>query len=178
MLARLKTEDRSRSHAGTAEKPAARPAGRGAASAAINLAWLFTPQVVVVGGGRGLVSDLLLSPAADLLHHFVPPTCRIRSRSCPRPWAMMPADRRRSLASGIPARACGPPDRRLIYASGAEMSGQSWMRAEIFEQPAALAATIDALPPRVAEVRRFVAETRSALLTARGTDYEISTRCM
>lgn len=58
------------------------------------------------------------------------------------------------------------------------MSGQSSLRAEIFEQPAALAATIAALLPRVAEVRRLVAETRSALLTARGTDYEISTRCI
>lgn len=41
--------------------------------AAINLAWLFTPQVVVVGGGLGLVGDLLLTPVEELLSRFGPP---------------------------------------------------------------------------------------------------------
>jgi glucokinase len=46
---------------------------RKVAWAAINLAWLFTPQAVVVGGGLGLVGDMLLGPVAELLSRFGPP---------------------------------------------------------------------------------------------------------
>ena len=38
-----------------------------AAIGILNLAWLFTPQVIVVGGGLGLVGDLLLQPMRDAL---------------------------------------------------------------------------------------------------------------
>jgi len=43
------------------------------------------------------------------------------------------------------------------------------MRAEIFEQPAALRATLGALLPRRGEIRRLAAGTRQVLLIARGT---------
>jgi glutamine---fructose-6-phosphate transaminase (isomerizing) len=43
------------------------------------------------------------------------------------------------------------------------------MRAEIFEQPAALRATLDALLPRRGEVGRLAAGRRQVLLIARGT---------
>lgn len=57
---------------------------RKVAWAAINLSWMFTPQVVVVGGGLGLVGDLLLKPVAELLHQFGPP-------DLPSPIAVAPA---------------------------------------------------------------------------------------
>lgn len=57
---------------------------RKVALAAVNLAWMFTPQVVVVGGGLGLVGDLLLKPVTDLLHRFGPP-------DLPSPIAVVPA---------------------------------------------------------------------------------------
>ncbi|MFF3664393.1 SIS domain-containing protein [Microtetraspora malaysiensis] len=43
------------------------------------------------------------------------------------------------------------------------------MRSEIAEQPAALRATLDALLPRVDEVRRLAEQTRHLLFVARGT---------
>ncbi len=43
------------------------------------------------------------------------------------------------------------------------------MRAEIAEQPAAIARTLDALLPQVPEVRRLAADTRHVLLIARGS---------
>ncbi|GLW95990.1 SIS domain-containing protein [Microtetraspora sp. NBRC 16547] len=43
------------------------------------------------------------------------------------------------------------------------------MRSEISEQPAALRDTLDALLPRVEEVRRLAGETRQLLFVARGT---------
>ena len=43
------------------------------------------------------------------------------------------------------------------------------MRAEIFEQPSALRATLGALLPRRGEIRRLAAGTRQVLLIARGT---------
>ncbi|MGI5486124.1 SIS domain-containing protein [Microtetraspora malaysiensis] len=43
------------------------------------------------------------------------------------------------------------------------------MRSEISEQPAALRATLDALLPRVDEVRRLAGQTRHLLFVARGT---------
>jgi glutamine---fructose-6-phosphate transaminase (isomerizing) len=49
------------------------------------------------------------------------------------------------------------------------MTGQSWMRAEIAEQPTALQATIDSLLPRAAEAGRLARGTRSVLFIARGT---------
>ncbi len=57
---------------------------RKVAWAAINLAWMFTPQAVVVGGGLGLVGDLLLHPVAELLRQFGPP-------DLPSPIAVVPA---------------------------------------------------------------------------------------
>ncbi len=49
------------------------------------------------------------------------------------------------------------------------MTARSWMRSEIFEQPAALAATVDALLPRAADAGRLAAGSHSVLLIARGT---------
>ncbi|OUC95596.1 SIS domain-containing protein [Streptosporangium minutum] len=43
------------------------------------------------------------------------------------------------------------------------------MRSEIAEQPAALRATLDALLPRVGEVRKLAGQTRQLLFIARGT---------
>ncbi len=57
---------------------------RKVAWAVINLAWLFTPQVMVVGGGLGLIGDTLLGPVAELLHQFGPP-------DLPSPVAVVPA---------------------------------------------------------------------------------------
>jgi glutamine---fructose-6-phosphate transaminase (isomerizing) len=45
----------------------------------------------------------------------------------------------------------------------------SHMRAEIFEQPAALRATIDALLPRVGDAAALAGDTRQVLFIARGT---------
>src|SRR5258708_17481475 len=43
------------------------------------------------------------------------------------------------------------------------------MRAEIFEQPAALQATIDALLPRIADIAALAQRARQVLFFARGT---------
>jgi glucokinase len=44
-----------------------------AATGVVNLAWIFSPQVVVVGGGLGLVGDLLLTPMRSALASDGPP---------------------------------------------------------------------------------------------------------
>jgi glucokinase len=44
-----------------------------AGAAVVNLAWLFSPEVVVVGGGLGLVGDLLLDPIRAALAASGPP---------------------------------------------------------------------------------------------------------
>jgi glucokinase len=44
-----------------------------AAAGVVNLAWLFAPQVIVVGGGLGLVGDLLLTPIREALAVRGPP---------------------------------------------------------------------------------------------------------
>ena len=44
-----------------------------AAAGVVNLAWLFTPEVIVVGGGLGLVGDLLLDPMRAALTAVGPP---------------------------------------------------------------------------------------------------------
>ncbi len=41
--------------------------------AVVNLTWMFTPQVVVVGGGLGLVGELLLAPVTKLVARLGPP---------------------------------------------------------------------------------------------------------
>jgi glucosamine 6-phosphate synthetase-like amidotransferase/phosphosugar isomerase protein len=52
----------------------------------------------------------------------------------------------------------------------AEQQGHStFMRSEILAQPAALAATIDALLPRIAEVAALASRSRQVLFFARGT---------
>jgi glucokinase len=44
-----------------------------AAATVVNLAWLFSPQTVVIGGGLGLVGDLLLEPMRTALAKSGPP---------------------------------------------------------------------------------------------------------
>jgi glucokinase len=44
-----------------------------ASAGAVNLAWLFTPRVIVVGGGLGLVGDILLAPMRAALAAQGPP---------------------------------------------------------------------------------------------------------
>jgi glucokinase len=44
-----------------------------AAGAVVNLAWLFAPQAIVVGGGLGLVGELVLNPLRDALARSGPP---------------------------------------------------------------------------------------------------------
>jgi len=44
-----------------------------AAAGVVNLAWLFTPEMIVVGGGLGLVGDLLLDPMRTALAAVGPP---------------------------------------------------------------------------------------------------------
>jgi glucokinase len=44
-----------------------------AALGIVNVAWLFSPHVIVVGGGLGLVGDLLLGPARVALAALGPP---------------------------------------------------------------------------------------------------------
>jgi glucokinase len=44
-----------------------------AAAGVVNLAWLFAPQVIVVGGGLGLIGDLLLDPVRATLAASGPP---------------------------------------------------------------------------------------------------------
>jgi glucokinase len=43
-----------------------------AAIGAVNLAHLFTPEVIVVGGGLGLVGELVLDPIRTLVHERGP----------------------------------------------------------------------------------------------------------
>ena len=44
-----------------------------AAAGVVNLAWLFAPEVIVVGGGLGLIGDLLLDPLRTALATTGPP---------------------------------------------------------------------------------------------------------
>jgi glucokinase len=44
-----------------------------AAAGVVNLAWLFAPQVIVVGGGLGLIGDLVLNPVRATLAASGPP---------------------------------------------------------------------------------------------------------
>ncbi|MEO6859026.1 MAG: ROK family protein [Solirubrobacteraceae bacterium] len=52
--------------------------------AVVNLTWIFTPQAVVVGGGLGLVGELLLAPIRELVGRLGPPLL-------PEPIAVVPA---------------------------------------------------------------------------------------
>lgn len=45
-----------------------------AAVGVVNLAWLFAPEVIVVGGGLGLIGDLLLDPIRATLAASGPPS--------------------------------------------------------------------------------------------------------
>ena len=56
-----------------------------AAIGAVNLAWLFTPEVIVVGGGLGLNGDLVLDPIRRLLETRGP-------RELPEPIAVVNAE--------------------------------------------------------------------------------------
>ncbi len=44
----------------------------GAAAGIVNLAWLYAPQIVVIGGGVGLNSDLVLPRVEELLNKYGP----------------------------------------------------------------------------------------------------------
>jgi glucokinase len=44
-----------------------------AGATVVNVAWLFTPEVIVVGGGLGLVGEMFLAPLRDALRDGGPP---------------------------------------------------------------------------------------------------------
>jgi glucokinase len=39
----------------------------------VNLAWLFSPDVIVIGGGLGLAGDVLLDPLRQAVQSYGPP---------------------------------------------------------------------------------------------------------
>jgi glucokinase len=45
----------------------------GAAAGLVNAAWLFSPEVIIVGGGLGLVGDVLLDPLRSAVAQLGPP---------------------------------------------------------------------------------------------------------
>lgn len=98
-----------------------------------NLAFLFSPSVVVLGGGVGRNGDLLIAPISAALQRHGPPTCRPPSGSSwpssatTRPWSAPPPG---TTPGGDPAMVDDTehPDQRITLVRHAQtewsLSGQ------------------------------------------------------